>query len=268
MHAKAYELLNLSRGDVVGEDDKEAFCEEFGIDYEDEYEARAVARPARRRSGTRSSRRASGSSAPDATWPTGTTCLQVGRRGSPTPAGDRRQRPDRQQVHADVADRRRPCGRARRHPRLAHLQGRKRLDGLRRHARTGRPALAAPQRRLPHHRRVSGHHDAAVRRLRRVETPHGTGAHRWRRRPGRLRLAGRGPGPPARRGRHPGRGAAQLLPAPLAHPERRQPRGPPHRETSGERPQSAQGGRPRRGGPEPFDVRPLPERHADHRAVR
>ncbi|MDQ2073471.1 UvrD-helicase domain-containing protein [Haloarcula sp. NS06] len=38
MHAKAYELLNLSRGDVVGEDDKEAFCEEFGIDYEDEYE--------------------------------------------------------------------------------------------------------------------------------------------------------------------------------------------------------------------------------------
>ena len=44
MHAKAYELLNLSRGDVVGEDDKEAFCEEYGIDFEDEYKS------ARRRS--------------------------------------------------------------------------------------------------------------------------------------------------------------------------------------------------------------------------
>jgi DNA helicase-2/ATP-dependent DNA helicase PcrA len=38
MHAKAYELLNLSRGDVVGESDKEEFCEEYGIEYEDEYE--------------------------------------------------------------------------------------------------------------------------------------------------------------------------------------------------------------------------------------
>jgi len=38
MHAKAYELLNLSRGDVVGESDKEEFCDQFGIDYEDEYE--------------------------------------------------------------------------------------------------------------------------------------------------------------------------------------------------------------------------------------
>src|SRR6056297_2819301 len=36
MHAKAYELLNLSRGDVVGESDKEEFCEEYGIEYEDE----------------------------------------------------------------------------------------------------------------------------------------------------------------------------------------------------------------------------------------
>ncbi|MFB6142267.1 MAG: UvrD-helicase domain-containing protein [Halorientalis sp.] len=39
MHAKAYELLDLSRGDVVGEDDKEAFCEDFGVEYEDEYAA-------------------------------------------------------------------------------------------------------------------------------------------------------------------------------------------------------------------------------------
>ncbi|WP_436934814.1 UvrD-helicase domain-containing protein [Halovenus marina] len=38
MHAKAYDLLNLSRGDVVGESDKEDFCEEYGIEYEDEYE--------------------------------------------------------------------------------------------------------------------------------------------------------------------------------------------------------------------------------------
>ncbi|MFB6155801.1 MAG: UvrD-helicase domain-containing protein [Haloferacaceae archaeon] len=37
MHAKAYELLNLSRGDVVGEDDKEEFCGDYGIEYEDEY---------------------------------------------------------------------------------------------------------------------------------------------------------------------------------------------------------------------------------------
>ena len=37
MHAKAYELLNLSRGDVVGENDKEAFCEEYGVEFEDEY---------------------------------------------------------------------------------------------------------------------------------------------------------------------------------------------------------------------------------------
>jgi len=38
MHAKAYELLDLSRGDVVGESEKKAFCEEYGIDFEDEYE--------------------------------------------------------------------------------------------------------------------------------------------------------------------------------------------------------------------------------------
>ncbi|MFB6267414.1 MAG: UvrD-helicase domain-containing protein [Halodesulfurarchaeum sp.] len=37
MHAKAYDLLNLSRGDVVSEDDKEDFCEEYGLPYEDEY---------------------------------------------------------------------------------------------------------------------------------------------------------------------------------------------------------------------------------------
>ena len=44
MHAKAYELLNLSRGDVVGEKHKEAFCEEYGLEFEDEN------RSARRRS--------------------------------------------------------------------------------------------------------------------------------------------------------------------------------------------------------------------------
>ncbi|SNR59413.1 UvrD-helicase domain-containing protein [Halorubrum vacuolatum] len=37
MHAKAYELLNLSRGDVVSESDKEAFCTEYGIEFEDEH---------------------------------------------------------------------------------------------------------------------------------------------------------------------------------------------------------------------------------------
>ena len=37
MHAKAYDLLNLSRGDVVGDDDKQAFCEDYGIDFEDEH---------------------------------------------------------------------------------------------------------------------------------------------------------------------------------------------------------------------------------------
>ncbi|WP_433625784.1 UvrD-helicase domain-containing protein [Halomicrococcus sp. NG-SE-24] len=37
MHAKAYELLNLSRGDVVGESDKKEFCEEYGLEFEDEY---------------------------------------------------------------------------------------------------------------------------------------------------------------------------------------------------------------------------------------
>jgi DNA helicase-2/ATP-dependent DNA helicase PcrA len=37
MHAKAYELLGLSRGDVVGESEKEEFCEEYGIPFEDEY---------------------------------------------------------------------------------------------------------------------------------------------------------------------------------------------------------------------------------------
>ena len=36
MHAKAYELLDLSRGDVVGEKHKEAFCEDYGIEFEDE----------------------------------------------------------------------------------------------------------------------------------------------------------------------------------------------------------------------------------------
>jgi len=37
MHAKAYELLDLSRNDVVGESDKQEFCEDFGIEFEDEY---------------------------------------------------------------------------------------------------------------------------------------------------------------------------------------------------------------------------------------
>ena len=37
MHAKAYELLDLSRGDVAGEDDKQEFCEEYGVEFEDEY---------------------------------------------------------------------------------------------------------------------------------------------------------------------------------------------------------------------------------------
>jgi DNA helicase-2/ATP-dependent DNA helicase PcrA len=37
MHAKAYELLDLSRGDVVGENDKSEFCEDYGIEFEDEY---------------------------------------------------------------------------------------------------------------------------------------------------------------------------------------------------------------------------------------
>ncbi|WP_049921915.1 UvrD-helicase domain-containing protein [Halopiger djelfimassiliensis] len=37
MHAKAYELLDLSRSDVIGESDKEEFCEEYGLEFEDEY---------------------------------------------------------------------------------------------------------------------------------------------------------------------------------------------------------------------------------------
>ena len=37
MHAKAYELLDLSRGDVVGEDDKETFCAEYGLEFEDQH---------------------------------------------------------------------------------------------------------------------------------------------------------------------------------------------------------------------------------------
>ncbi|WP_423751040.1 UvrD-helicase domain-containing protein [Salinirarus marinus] len=37
MHAKAYELLDLSRGDVVGEKQKEEFCDDYGIEFEDEY---------------------------------------------------------------------------------------------------------------------------------------------------------------------------------------------------------------------------------------
>ncbi|MFC6826731.1 UvrD-helicase domain-containing protein [Halopelagius fulvigenes] len=37
MHAKAYELLDLSRNDVVGEKDKTEFCEEYGIEFEDQY---------------------------------------------------------------------------------------------------------------------------------------------------------------------------------------------------------------------------------------
>ncbi len=39
MHATAYDLLNLSRDDVVDESDKEAFCEDYGLEYEDEYKS-------------------------------------------------------------------------------------------------------------------------------------------------------------------------------------------------------------------------------------
>ncbi len=38
MHAKAYELLNLSRGDVVGEEHKKEFCEDYGLEFEGEYD--------------------------------------------------------------------------------------------------------------------------------------------------------------------------------------------------------------------------------------
>ncbi|EMA33409.1 UvrD-helicase domain-containing protein [Halobiforma nitratireducens] len=37
MHAKAYDLLDLSRSDVIGETEKEEFCEQFGLEFEDEY---------------------------------------------------------------------------------------------------------------------------------------------------------------------------------------------------------------------------------------
>ncbi|MFB6111268.1 MAG: UvrD-helicase domain-containing protein [Halobacteriaceae archaeon] len=39
MHAKAYELLDLSRSDVVDDDAKQAFCEDYGLEFEDEYAA-------------------------------------------------------------------------------------------------------------------------------------------------------------------------------------------------------------------------------------
>lgn len=38
MHAKAYNLLNLSRDEVVSDSDKKEFCEEYGLEYEDEFE--------------------------------------------------------------------------------------------------------------------------------------------------------------------------------------------------------------------------------------
>ncbi len=38
MHAKAYSLLNLSRDEVVSDNDKKEFCESYGLDYEDEFE--------------------------------------------------------------------------------------------------------------------------------------------------------------------------------------------------------------------------------------
>ncbi len=41
MHAKAYELLNLSRGDVVSDSDKKEFCEDYGLEFEDEYSGAA-----------------------------------------------------------------------------------------------------------------------------------------------------------------------------------------------------------------------------------
>ncbi len=37
MHAKAYDQLSLSRGDVVGEEEKQAFCDDYGIDFEDDH---------------------------------------------------------------------------------------------------------------------------------------------------------------------------------------------------------------------------------------
>ncbi|SDR40390.1 UvrD-helicase domain-containing protein [Natronobacterium texcoconense] len=37
MHAKAYDLLDLSRSDVIGESEKEEFCEQYGLEFEDEY---------------------------------------------------------------------------------------------------------------------------------------------------------------------------------------------------------------------------------------
>ncbi|APW97488.1 ATP-dependent DNA helicase Rep [Halobiforma lacisalsi AJ5] len=37
MHAKAYDLLDLSRSDVIGETEKEEFCEQYGLEFEDEY---------------------------------------------------------------------------------------------------------------------------------------------------------------------------------------------------------------------------------------
>ena len=57
MHAKAYELLDLSRSDVVDDDTKEAFCEDYGLEFEDEYAAagRRTARSTAPRSGPKAS---------------------------------------------------------------------------------------------------------------------------------------------------------------------------------------------------------------------
>ncbi len=37
MHAKAYDLLDCSRSDVIGESEKEEFCDDYGLEFEDEY---------------------------------------------------------------------------------------------------------------------------------------------------------------------------------------------------------------------------------------
>jgi len=194
--------------------------------------------------------------------------LPVERREGPTAARHRPQRPGGQQVHPHLAQRRRPHRRPRGDPGLARLQGRARPGRVRGHARTGQAALAGPQRRLPRHRRVPGHHDAAVRRVRGVAPPRRRRADRRRRRPGRLLLAGRRPEPPAGRGRRRRRRAAELLPPAVERAERRQPRDQPHRRPPGQGPRTAHRGRHRRGRRTPLDARPRAERPRDRQRGR
>jgi len=215
MHAKAYELLDLSRGDVVGEDDKEEFCEEYGIEFEDQHGGGAGRRTARSTTiGNKiiaTSQWLQRTERDVSDWYDVPFQWDVEEVRLPPEEDPNAQEGNK--YTPDVALRRR----ADRHPRddpRGRYKGDNDLVGF-----ADMLERVAQRSLVPNvdYLIIDEFQDITTLQYNvfEVGTAHAEGAHRRRRRPGRLRVAGRRPRPPLGHRRRRGRGPPELLPAAL-----------------------------------------------------